>query len=142
MLRLYVFRTLNWPVIDKDDSKDLLVSQPAAMADQDANVVAYKIMYRIAQRQLENGISVILDSPLARVELYHQAVETAGKVHTSALGMCLATLWHVKQKWRWGSEFDSKTLAAACICLPLTSARISTLRQILYIVCKQWNQPL
>jgi predicted kinase len=67
-------------LIDKDDSKDLLVSHPTAMADEDANVAAYNIMYRIAQTQLENGISSILDSPLARVELYHQAANVAPRV--------------------------------------------------------------
>jgi len=71
---------LKWPLIDKDDSKDLLVSHPTSMGDQDANVAAYRIMFRTAQTQLENGIPSILDSPMARVELYHQAVDSAPKV--------------------------------------------------------------
>lgn len=73
-------RTLKWPLIDKDDSKDVLVSQPTGLADHDANLAAYRIMFRTAQTQLENGMCSILDSPLARVELYHQALDAAPKV--------------------------------------------------------------
>jgi predicted kinase len=47
---------LQWPVIDKDDVRDLL--------DDTAPGLAYDIMWNVARRQLLLGMSVICDSPL------------------------------------------------------------------------------
>lgn len=49
-------RRLRWPVIDKDDARDLL--------DNTNPGLAYDIMFNIARRQLLLGLSVICDSPL------------------------------------------------------------------------------
>lgn len=50
---------LAWPLIDKDDIKDHTVDLP------DGNALAYRIMWQIVRRQLELGLSVIVDSPLS-----------------------------------------------------------------------------
>jgi hypothetical protein len=55
-------KQLGWPVIDKDDVKDLL-DGPA----QAAGPLAYEIMFNIARRQLLQGLNVICDSPLTGI---------------------------------------------------------------------------
>lgn len=50
---------LGWPLIDKDDVKDLLDGQTP-----EAGALAYNIMFNVARRQLRQGLSVICDSPL------------------------------------------------------------------------------
>jgi predicted kinase len=52
-------RELGWPLIDKDDVKDILDGQTPL-----AGALAYEVMQRIARRQLSRGLSVICDSPL------------------------------------------------------------------------------
>lgn len=47
---------LHWPVIDKDDIRDLL--------DASTPGLSYDIMFNVARRQLLQGLSVICDSPL------------------------------------------------------------------------------
>lgn len=47
---------MRWPVIDKDDARDLLDGANPGLA--------YEIMWRVARRQLFLGLSVICDSPL------------------------------------------------------------------------------
>jgi predicted kinase len=54
-------RRLHWPVIDKDDIKDVLDGQMEA-----AGGAAYDVMVRLVRRQLAQGLDVICDSPLAR----------------------------------------------------------------------------
>ncbi len=49
-------RRLRWPVVDKDDVRDLL--------DDATPGLAYDIMFNVARRQLLLGLSVICDSPL------------------------------------------------------------------------------
>jgi len=48
-------RRLRWPVIDKDDIRDLL--------DDSTPGLSYDIMFNVARRQLLQGLSVICDSP-------------------------------------------------------------------------------
>jgi predicted kinase len=50
---------LGWPLIGKDDIKDILDGQTPR-----AGALAYEIMARIVRRQLTQGLSVICDSPL------------------------------------------------------------------------------
>lgn len=52
-------RRLRWPLIDKDDVKDILDGQTPL-----AGALAYEVMQRVARRQLAQGLSVICDSPL------------------------------------------------------------------------------
>ncbi len=51
-------RRLRWPLVDKDDIKDVILSCP------DSNRLSYEAMWNVAGRQLRLGVSVIVDSPL------------------------------------------------------------------------------
>ncbi len=68
---------LGWPVIDKDDIKDILDQQTPA-----AGRLAYDVMFNVARRQLLQGLSTICDSPLTFRSLYDQARQLAA--HTGA----------------------------------------------------------
>lgn len=50
---------LSWPLLDKDDIKDLLDGH----AEQ-AGRLSYEILVRLVGRQLQQGVSVVCDSPL------------------------------------------------------------------------------
>lgn len=77
-------RRLAWPLIDKDDAKDCLSALPCDPAA--LNAVSYAIMFSVAATQLRCGNSVIVDCPLARVELWNQATQIADQVqHTEKL---------------------------------------------------------
>ncbi len=65
-------RALSWPVIDKDDIKDVLDGR-----SPDAGGLAYEVMFSIARRQLALGLSVICDSPLAFEQAYRVARDMA-----------------------------------------------------------------
>lgn len=69
--------TLGWPLIDKDDVRDLL---PDALPS--ASGLAYEIMFNLARRQLLQGLSVICDSPLTYRRGYEHAVEIAQEAGT------------------------------------------------------------
>lgn len=69
---------LGWPVIDKDDVKDLLDGQAQA-----AGSLAYEIMFNIARRQLLLGLNVICDSPLTGNISYARAQRIAVETHAS-----------------------------------------------------------
>ncbi len=61
-------RQLNWPVIDKDDVKDMFGEQVP-----DAGGLAYDVMLNIVRRQLLQGLGVICDSPLTHLMTYKRA---------------------------------------------------------------------
>jgi predicted kinase len=61
-------RELGWPLIDKDDIKDLLDDHAQA-----AGPLAYAIMFNIARCQLLQGLDVICDSPLTGNISYERA---------------------------------------------------------------------
>lgn len=71
-------RHLGWPLIDKDDVKDLLDDHISA-----AGGLAYDIMFNIARRQLSQGLSVICDSPLTGGMAYEHAQSIARETHAS-----------------------------------------------------------
>jgi predicted kinase len=54
-------RQLRWPLIAKDDIKDILLDYGTP-----ADGAAYALMLGLARRQLVQGLSVICDSPLLR----------------------------------------------------------------------------
>lgn len=61
-------RRLGWPLIDKDDIRDLEETpQPG---------LSYNVMLNIGRRQLLQGLSVICDSPLG----YRRTYETAARI--------------------------------------------------------------
>lgn len=67
-----VSRELGWPLVDKDDIKDVIDGSA-----EDSGGLAYRTMFSIARRQLLQGLSVICDSPLTFPGLYHEAQELA-----------------------------------------------------------------
>ena len=71
-------RQLGWPLIDKDDIRDLLDDGIPA-----AGPLAYDIMFHVARRQLLQGMSVICDSPLTGTRGYEHAQEIAHEAHAS-----------------------------------------------------------
>src|SRR5258707_12806236 len=70
-------KQLGWPLIDKDDVKDLLDNHMP-----EAGGLAYDIMFNIARRQLLQGLNVICDSPLTNIRAYEHALSTAGEPHS------------------------------------------------------------
>ena len=64
-------RHLRWPLIDKDDVKD----HTWDLAN--GNELSYAVMWQIVETQLRNGLSVVVDSPLARPQLYEAAKSIA-----------------------------------------------------------------
>lgn len=71
-------RHLSLPLIDKDDAKDCLTALPHDAAA--LNAVAYAIMFRVAAKQLQCGQSVIVDSPLSRLDTWQEACRLAAQV--------------------------------------------------------------
>ena len=61
-------RRLGWPLIDKDDIKDILDAQVP-----DAGGLAYETMFNIGRRQLLQDLNVICDSPLNFPVSYEKA---------------------------------------------------------------------
>lgn len=69
-----ISKRLGWPIIDKDDVKDLIDGH-----SNDSGTLSYTVMFNITRRQLQQGLSVICDSPLTYVGLYEQARQAARK---------------------------------------------------------------
>ena len=64
-------RRLGWPLIDKDDIRDLEATpQPG---------LSYNVMLNIGRRQLRQGLSVICDSPLGYRRTYEAAARIAAE---------------------------------------------------------------
>jgi predicted kinase len=61
-------RQLGWPLIDKDDIKDILEARMP-----ESGPLAYATMFSIARRQLLQGLDVICDSPLNFPVSYEKA---------------------------------------------------------------------
>jgi predicted kinase len=68
-------QTLSWPVVDKDDIRDVLPSTDTAGA------LAYQIMWRVVRCQLLLGQSVIADSPLTYAQGYATVRQLAQETH-------------------------------------------------------------
>jgi diadenosine tetraphosphate (Ap4A) HIT family hydrolase/predicted kinase len=67
-----VARQLGWPVLDKDDIKEVVYGR-TPVADE----LSYDLLFRLAQRQLRQGLNVVVDSPLMNSGLYALASRTA-----------------------------------------------------------------
>ena len=79
-------KRLMWPVLDKDHTRDaegtvgLLQEGPHDPGNKHAaalNELAYQVAWNVIEEQLELGISVIFDSPLAHERLFHHASRLA-----------------------------------------------------------------
>ena len=64
---------LRWPIIDKDDFTDVFhhFNTEAGVGKVDGNEFAYWIMAAVTRRQISQGLSCIVVSPLSRVKHYH-----------------------------------------------------------------------
>ena len=71
---------LRWPLIDKDDARSPCQHLVAAHPTLNWNQVAYDVMWRVCERQLCCGLSVVVDCPLARRELFDRAAGLADQV--------------------------------------------------------------
>ncbi len=70
-------RHLRWPVIDKDDAKD----HTDGLRDDNQldNQLAYDIIWQIVETQLQIGLGVIVESPLAHLRLYELGASLAAR---------------------------------------------------------------
>ena len=71
---------LSWPLVDKDDARSPCQHLVAAHPSLNWNQLAYDVMWRVCERQLRCGLSVIVDCPLARRELFDRAASLAAQV--------------------------------------------------------------
>ena len=71
---------LHWPLVDKDDARSPCQHLVAAHPSVNWTQLAYDIMWRVCERQLSCGLSVIVDCPLARRELFDRAAALAAQV--------------------------------------------------------------
>jgi predicted kinase len=71
-------KRLGWPIIDKDDIKDILDGHTPQ-----AGGLSYEAMFNIAHRQLLQGLNVICDSPLTFSRSYEKAQLIAAATHAS-----------------------------------------------------------
>lgn len=67
---------LGWPIIDKDDIKDILDGHTT-----EAGPLAYETMFNVVRRQLLQGLNVICDSPLAYRLGYEKVRQIAAEAH-------------------------------------------------------------
>lgn len=92
-------KQLGWPLIDKDDVKDLLDGYTP-----EAGGLAYDIMFNIARRQLLQGLNVICDSPLVSNRSYQRARDVAAETSTSlAVIECCCS-----DEWLWSQHIDGR----------------------------------
>lgn len=90
-------RALGWPLVDKDDVKDHLLHL------QEANSLAYDIMWSVTRRQLMLGLSVIVDSPLT----YPLAFQT-GSALAAEYGAHLLVVETQLDEVLWRERLDSR----------------------------------
>lgn len=73
-------KQLGFPVIDKDDIKDILDGHTS-----EAGPLAYGTMFNVARRQIMQGLDVICDSPLTFHISYEKAQSIAAETHASLI---------------------------------------------------------
>lgn len=88
-----ISRRLGWPLVDKDDIKDILESQMP-----ESGPLAYATMFSIARRQLLQGLNVIGDSPLNFPVSYEKARSIAEE--TGAMLAIIECRCSDPQTWR------------------------------------------
>lgn len=88
-----------WPIIDKDDIKDILDGQAA-----EAGGLAYEAMFNVTRRQLLQGLNVICDSPL----MYQMSYEKARRI-ASATGADLAVIeCYCSDEQEWSRRINAR----------------------------------
>ncbi len=92
-------KKLGWPLIDKDDVKDLLDGYTP-----EAGGLAYDIMFNIARRQLLQGLNVICDSPLVSSMSYERVQNIAAESFASlAVIECRCS-----DEWLWSQRINAR----------------------------------
>ena len=92
-------KQLGWPLIDKDDVKDLLDGYTP-----EAGGLAYDIMFTIARRQLLQGLNVVCDSPLVSSMSYQRARDVVVETFSSlAVIECRCT-----DEWLWSQRINER----------------------------------
>lgn len=94
-----VSRELHWPLVDKDDIKDLLDNY-----HPESGGLAYDLMFNIARRQLLLGLSVICDSPLTGSIAYEHAQTIVTETHAD-LGIIEC---HCSDETQWKQRIDGR----------------------------------
>eukprot|EP00899_Mesostigma_viride_P015062 jgi/Mesvir1/23557/Mv18254-RA.1 len=91
-LALMLASRLRCPLVDKDDVRDMFGPIEDALGGRQPvgavgllNDVAYDVLWRTVERQLMAGLGAIVDSPMARVELFEQAKALAGRYNAELL---------------------------------------------------------
>lgn len=89
-------RRLGWPLIDKDDIRDLEATpQPG---------LSYNVMLNIGRRQLLQGLSVICDSPLG----YRRTYETAARIADEAYARLAVVECHCPDEATWRRRIEER----------------------------------
>jgi predicted kinase len=104
-------RRLCYPLIDKDDILDILHrdEQVPDVLDGKAQLVggmSYDVMFRVARRQLLQGLSVICDSPLTSIISYRHAQTIAAETRATLAIVecrCLDTI-------QWSQRIDARKM--------------------------------
>ncbi len=86
-------KQLGWPIIDKDDIKDILDGHTP-----EAGGLSYETMFNVARRQLLQGLNVICDSPITFSASYHKAQSIAAETNASLV--IVECTCSDEQKWR------------------------------------------
>lgn len=95
-------RTLQWPLLDKDDIKDHLYTLPAG------NEAAYAILWQVAARQLQLGLNVIVDSPLSYAGGYRTGCDLARR-----FGAKLLVVETTLPEAEWRARLDARPPTAS-----------------------------
>ena len=91
-------RRLGWPLIDKDDIKDVLDGEIPS-----PDGPAYDIMLRVAHRQMLQGLSIICDSPLLK-----QTYDNARSLAIDADAGLVVIECHCSDTALWRSRIEAR----------------------------------
>ncbi|KAF5835745.1 P-loop containing nucleoside triphosphate hydrolase protein [Dunaliella salina] len=98
-----ISRTLGVPLCDKDDIRDCFQPYVAkGGAEIDWNGLSYQVLLQVVKKQLSNGISAIVDTPLARVSLYQTFKETADQF--GATLVVVECVCSNLEEWKWRTD--------------------------------------
>jgi predicted kinase len=85
----------------------------------DLNALSYEVMWRYAEKQLLCGLSVIVDSPLARRELFVKGKRLAHKASAFRLSaqFAMSTTIHLdssQKRTLWSAQFGGEVVIVEC----------------------------
>lgn len=98
----------NFPVVDKDDAKDAMQELAEGVDADIINKISYNIMVNVVRRQMAHGVSVIVDSPLSRRDIYERLKCIATEHHATVIILeCISSNTHV-----WNERLVRRAQAA------------------------------